>query len=182
MTNLSLWTRSTPTDRMVLDSGATQHFFRSSTKLYNKKPAELKIHTVNGITISHEKGDYDDGILNLKNVYVVPSSAENLISINQLTKQGYIFKCDNEKLVGYLNAKKWKQSDPTFIAKHENGVWVYQNPENANSALFDEKLDDEIMRIHITMAHASPKMVKQLLPQATEVTEKEHQVYDCWSW
>ena len=111
--------------------------------------------------------------MNLKNVYVVPSSAENLISINQLTKQGYIFKCDNEKLVGYLNAKKWKQSDPTFIAKHENGVWVYQNPESAYSALFDEKLDDEIMRIHITMAHASPKMVKQLLPQATEVTEKE---------
>ena len=80
--DVMLWTRSMPTDRMVLDSGVTQHLFRSSTKLYNKKQAELKIHTVNGITISHEKGDYDDRILKLKNVYVVPSSAENLISIN----------------------------------------------------------------------------------------------------
>lgn len=37
----------------------------------------------------------------------------------------------------------------------------------------EEKIDDEIMRIRMAMAHASPGIVKRLLPRAAEVTEKD---------
>lgn len=171
--NVMLWMQNETTNEMVFDTGATQHFFKSSENLTNTHPSELTIHTANGTTISHEKGDYNNEKLKLKDVHVVPSCTKNLISINQLTKEGYIFKIDKDKLLGFENTAKVRKNEPTIIGKHKNGVWVYENSANAHPALVNEKLDDEIMRIHVTMAHASPGIVKQLLPQATDVTEKE---------
>ena len=171
--NVMLWMQNETTNEMVFDTGATQHFFKSSENLTNTHPSALTIHTANGTTISHEKGDYNNGKMKLKDVQVVPSCTKNLISINQLTKKGYIFKIDNNELLGFENTAKARKNEPTIIGKHKNGIWVYEKSANAHPALVNEKLDDEIMRIHVTMAHASPGIVKQLLPQATEVTEKE---------
>lgn len=171
--NVMLWMQNETTNEMVFDTGATQHFFKSSENLTNTHPSELTIHTANGTTISHEKGDYNNEKLKLKDVHVVPSCSKNLISINQLTKEGYIFKIDKDKLLGFENTAKVRKNEPTIIGKHKNGIWVYENSANAHPALVNEKLDDEIMRIHVTMAHASPGIVKQLLPQATDVNEKE---------
>ena len=67
------------TNEMVLDTRATQHFFKSFENLTNTHPSELTIHTANGKTISHEKGDYNNEKMKLKDVHVVPSCTKNLI-------------------------------------------------------------------------------------------------------
>jgi hypothetical protein len=82
------------TTSFVLDSGATHHVVNNQNLLATKQPTTISLRTADGqtmpVTASGKLKDFPGHAL------LVPSATENLLSVSQLTENGWKAEFDNE--------------------------------------------------------------------------------------
>ena len=144
----------------VVDSGATIHVTNDSSLLSNSRNGTTLIKGVNGSSTATIEGDISLGKLYLKNVLYIAQAPRNIISVHQLTLEGYDVQIDHEKLT------ITKGNSVICICSRFNNLWILTPKDVSEQMVFVvESLlsKDDILKQHVNHGHASKKQLKNIL-------------------
>lgn len=159
--------------RIGLDSCAANHVFNESHLISNVKSCESTvIKGFNGSTVVCNK---TGSLLDFDNGFVV-KNASNLLSLNQLIKQGYKVSYDQTKneFVVIKNKQRW------IFRASNNGIYEMTNEKYINMVHSEEDnvACQELNDLHAQLGHPSDKTLSKILKSRPELTKqlKHHHI------
>ena len=147
----------------VVDSGATIHVTNDSSLLSNSRNGCTLIKIVNGNSNVTIERNISFGGLCLQNVLYIPQAPRNIISVHQLTLEGYDVSIDHEKLT------ITKANAVICICSRLNNLWILTPKDVSEQMVFVVESDlakDDILKQHVNHGHASKGQLKNILGES----------------